>query len=576
MKMSGSKILYAAAVLLVAACSGKENLPDSRTLLTVEATLSGRVQTKATAKAFESGDKLLVYLRHWDGTTYVDVDKSPMLVEFTVDAEGKLMPKEPLYWDDFSDSSNPGTDLRTAGHGLQSYYGYCYNGGEPYDPLSAGNGSLKWLVGDQTTAEAVKKADLLWSPTQEAVTYQRTGDHGLITVPFTHAMSQVTVNLSLGEGFEGVANPLENTILTLHEMRTESTFNAPQGTCVSSQEKSVRMYGNGNTFVAIVAPGTPLTVGEKLLDITDVDGNNYTLHITDAMLDDKHWDAAEMASGVNYQLDITLSKTAIAVQASLQDWVNVDASGTGEIQFPDDVVDLTVTAGTFENGTSFDLYRYETTPGEKSATVTYDGSKWVSDPVLYWPNQSTNYYFRAVMDGTEDTLWATTPAHNGFARGEAIAPRTGNVPLAFEHIKSKISITLETVSGDAAVDLDDATIAISNLSTEGELAIGDGSITPGAVVENAIPAVTAIADRIVIPQAIGNEAVMTITLGNGAVYRLKLNQCVDSTDTAIGTWERGKHYTYTIHVEKEMISFRALVKDWVVTTGSGNANLEWD
>ena len=69
---------------------------------------------------------------------------------------------------------------------------------------------------------------------------------------------------------------------------------------------------------------------------------------------------------------------------------------------------------------------------------------------------------------------------------------------------------------------------------------------------------------------------MTITLADGTTYKLPLNQCLDSTDKAITEWERGKSYTYTIHLELEEVSYRALVKDWTVVTGSGNANLEWD
>ena len=576
--MSGSKIFYAAAALLVASCAGKENLPETRTPLNVEASLSGQLQTKATDDAFESGDKLLVYLRHMADIVDVPADKAPMLVEFTVGAAGKLTPETPLYWDDFSDSSTPGTDLRTAGHGLQSYYGYCYNGGTPSVELSAANGSLKWKVGNQTTAEAVKKADLLWSRTQTAVAYSHTPAPDPITVPFTHAMSQVTVVLTLGDGFEYVQKPLKNTVLTLDNVNKECTFYAPEGTYSSFTDgTTMKMYGKDNKFVAIVCPGTPLTVGEKFLDITDVDGNNYTLHITDAMLDATHWNATQMAPGVNYVLNITLSKTAIDVQATLSDWVPVSASGIGKIEYPDDVVTLDVAAGTFAENDEFYLFYSSDDRYDNVATCTYKNGKWTVDPVIYWPDATTSYYFRAVMgSGTGDLLWATTPAHNGYEAGAAIKPRTGNVPLAFEHVKSKITVNLETTADEAAVDFTDATIAISNLSVDGTLNYGDGSITPKTAVENAIPATDAISGRIVFPQTITDSSVMTITLANGAVYKLQLNQCLDATDTAIGEWERGKHYTYTIHVEKEKISFRALVKEWVESTGSGNANLEWD
>ena len=564
--------IVAGAALLMAACSGKEKLPEEKIPLQVEASLSGQVQTKASAGDFAEGDKILVYLRHMNGTTPVTVDRAPLLAGFTMDADKKPVPDTPLYWDDFSSNREPGLDIREAGHGLEAYYAYCYNGGTPVSSLDEATGELEWKVGDQTSALAVQQTDLLWARPQHVIPVR-----GTINLPFWHAMSEVSVTLILDSSFDNVTEPLKKTVLTLNGIHTEVTFIASYAYYSSSTPKAVKMYGDGAEYVAIVAPGTPLEKGARFLDITDVDGNNYTLDITDAILEGWYKQDPDRAEpGVNYHLNITLSKAAVKVQATLADWVTVDADGTGKIHFPDDVVDLTVTAGTFENGTSFDLYRYETTPGEKSATVTYDGSKWVSDPLLYWPNQSTNYYFRAVMDGTDDTLWATTPAHNGFARGAAIAPRTGNVPLAFEHVKSQLSVELETSATASAVNLEGATIAIGNLATEGTLNVADGAVTPGALVEDAILAAAVISDKIVIPQTIGNASVMTITLADGTTYKLPLNQCLDSTDTAITEWERGKSYTYTIHLELEEVSYRALVKDWTVVTGSGNANLEWD
>jgi len=569
--MSRSKILLFASLAFVAACSGKEKLPEEKIPLQVEASLSGQVQTKASAGDFAEGDKILVYLRHMNGTTPVTVDRAPLLAGFTMDADKKPVPDTPLYWDDFSSNKEDGLDIREAGHGLEAYYAYCYNGGTPVSSLDEATGELEWKVGDQTSALAVQQTDLLWARPQHVIPVR-----GTINLPFWHAMSQISVTLTLGKGFENVTDPLKNTVLTLNDVNTEVTFTAPYFKYSSRTPKAVIMYGNGADFVAVIAPGTPLTVGEKLLDITDVDGNNYILNITQDMLND--WNKpspSDTKPGVNYHLDITLSKAAVEVQSTIFDWVSVSATGTGEIQFPNDVVDLDVAAGAFQDGDSFDLYRYEDTPGEKTSTVTYDGTRWVSDPVLYWPNATDRFFFRAVM-GTEDILWATTPAHNGFARGAAIAPRTGNVPLAFEHVKSQLSIELETSATASAVNLEGATIAISSLATEGTLNVADGAITPGALVEDAIPAATVISDKIVIPQTIGNASVMTITLADGTTYKLPLNQCLDSTDTAITEWERGKSYTYTIHLELEEVSYRALVKDWTVVTGSGNANLEWD
>ena len=632
MKMFGSRntaILLAA--LLLAGCA-REPIGPEKTPLRVKATLSdGPVVTKASANEFADGDQLLVYFRHLDGSgNNVVADHAPQLVTFTADGLGDIAPSSPLYWDDFSDSSSDGTDLRTAGHGLQAYYGYCYNGGTPSTDLVNATGVLGWTIDDQNSATAVLNSDLLWCNAQTKVSYAHTasqgGDHGDITLPFSHAMSQITVTLTADATFTTSA-PLASTAITLNAMNTVTSFTAPAGTFTSSTPDSVLMYadadyssGNIRNYTAIVAPGTKLKVDELLLGIANVDDNDYSLNVTSAMLAVDKWAEGHTVHnddgtyiytlpGYNYHLNVTVSKTAISVIATLTGWTDVTATGTGIIEYPDDVVTISVIGGTFQNNSSFKLYYSTDDSYDLNSVFTWDGSIWDNTPHIYWPNQSTDYYFRAlasfeghdntngdliasvagtsVSQGTiadhHDILWATTPAHTGnpgnqaFTEGQAISPRTGDVPLAFEHAMSKVTIQLETSADAAAVTLAGATIAISNLSVSGSIDIDDGAITPASATSAAIPATAApITDLVVIPQTIGDTSIVTITLADGTTYKLQLNLCVDSGDDAIEEWERGKSYTYTIHLEKEQITFRALVKDWEEATGSGNANLEWD
>ena len=80
----------------------------------------------------------------------------------------------------------------------------------------------------------------------------------------------------------------------------------------------------------------------------------------------------------------------------------------------------------------------------------------------------------------------------------------------------------------------------------------------------------------VIPQSIGNDAVLTVKLADGTTYSLPLNTCKDSSGNSITAWEQGRHYVYTITLTKGSISFRALVKEWVDSNGEGDAELDWD
>lgn len=672
--MKIQNILYVAAAVIVAGCSVKENpddtlQPGGKTPLVLNATLSsGSAVTKATGKDFEENDVLLAYIRHLDDSNNpVDADKAPLLVAFkkgsaAMNATGdeniqqtadltSVSPTDntaavPLYWDDFSNSANANTDLRTDGHGLQSFYGYCYNGGTPSTALTNANGTLGWtLPTSYANATAVKNADLLWSRTQPKVIYghstARNGSRAGLTIPYTHAMSEITVTLNAGEGFSG--DPLGSTVLTLNAMSTVTDLTAPTSTATAvpgdenANIKSITMfagdYSTGLTrnYTAIVGPGTKLKVGEQLLNITNVEDNDYTLNITDAMVkkdadsDDSNnlaWakdhevqtesekDYILTKPGYNYHLTVTVGKAPILVEARLTDWTSVNATGTGQITYPS--VAFTLEGNNFANEAQIYIYQLQDgensdTEGERTnerygssvTTATYNSTtnKWTNSPLIYWPNQTNRYYFRALSQNTttveqgtiaagKDVLWGITPAHgtepDAFAKGAAISPRTNEVPLAFEHALSKITVTLETVAGEVsstspAVDLAGATISLSNLSTGGTINIEDGTVTGGATVEAAISSLTSDQDYIVIPQTIEDTAKLTVTLADGTTYSLQLNTCVQTGGTTpIGTWERGKHYTYTIHLEKEQMTFRALIKDWDEVTGGGNANLEWD
>lgn len=724
-------ILYVVAALLLAGCSSEDKLTNSSTLsgegktpLRIEATLSsGSGITRAAGKDFATGDVLLAYLRHLDeSNNLVTVGRSPLLAAFkkgdvamtakttSVNQTSDLTSvnptatetEVPLYWDDFSEGGiGDAKHLRTTGHGLQSFYGYCYNGGTSHisTDLVAGAGTLGWtLPATYENAAAVTNADLLWSGTQPKVGYDhstaREGvEHGTLEIPYTHAMSQITVTLKAVDGFSGT--PLTSTVLTLNQMNTVASLTAPTGSFTSSTPTAVTMYagetsnsGLTREYTAIIAPGTVLTEGDELLVIDKVDDNKYTLTITASMLDSEtawakdHKTADPVQTGtngsgkkyvitqpgVNYHLNVTVNKTIIQTHATLADWKTVNATGTGDIVYPNDetndllVMDDSETPGqsginvvavdknkfSGSPASSFSLFQLEsnsttstasnrTNDAYSFATVSTfqdnagdDNDQWINTPAIYWPNQSTNYYFRAlakfnsatnevnsissvgtyntdkgtaVSQGTigdgHDILWGTTAKHKGtkdpenptiYDRGQAIPPRTGDVPIAFEHAMSMITFDLETAAGEVsantpAVNLSGATIAIKYIYTGGTINIENGNIDPsGDRAADAIGATSSLSKYIVVPQDIADAAKVIITLADGTTYSLQLNLCKDDNgtpenpndDTAISTWARGKHYTYTIHLEKEQITFRALVKDWDTVTGSGKANLEWD
>ncbi len=727
------KVLYILSIAALTACddsvvsespflNGVEKTPiETSALLDVSSVKS----TRAANKEFTNGDKLLAYLRHvtWDGVsggrTVVNVQNTPSLITFTkgsaecVNYSGAditpigtgtalglsstntkqtsdLTASPKLYWDDFSRASIgsevEGTfDIRTSGHYLQSYYGYCFNGGEGENneqgntikgnittALDQSTGELGWTVPyDQTTQTTLTGCDLLWSAEQKPIKYahgtQNNGAaHGTLVLPYTHAMSMVTVDVIAKDGFS--AGALNNTWVELQGMNKTATFTAPTLTIAGAgqgtdQPGLVKMLketpitdeqGHPKcTFQALVVPQTALSIGAVILKIYDADGNNYDLKITSSIL--SSWNSgladSKMKSGYNYHLTVTINKVGMDVQSTLSDWKTVNAEGEGDIQFPEDdvteiytttdgegnptgsKVDFSTTEGKqlakFNTNSSFSLYKKGTSESDAYAyatTSTYTqgtGSTkyWKNDPEIYWPNDHDKFYFRAlavynapesngsynitaytptdsyaVNQGT-DYVWATTPAHKvkktdgsadaTYAKGAAITPRTGDVPLAFEHVMSKITVKLATSTAADAVELSGALLSISKLVDSGTISIEDGTITGGSIADTPISEFcpfgqmsegkTVLENFTMIPQQITDDAIMTIRLQDGTTYKLKLNTCVqDGTTTHITQWLRGIHYTYTITLTKEAISFRVMIKDWDEKTGSGNANLDWD
>lgn len=606
-------IILVLSGMLMAGCAHdiEDVMQQERLPLILEPSLSGaRVVTKAVGNEFEATDELLCYVRH------VDNDGGNVQARMVTLKNG--VPTEPLYWDDFSNSAAAAADLRTTGHGLHTFYGYCYNGGTPSTALVEATGVLGWTTpADQSGDGVLKAADLLWSATQAKVTYSHARDaHGTLVIPFTHAMSKFTIVLVADEGFE--AGDLDATTVTLSGMNLSGTFTAATSGVTASGTTTVKMYAGEpsvtaqslpcRAYEAVSVPKVALASGNLLATVQDVDGNDYSILVTDDIL--TGWaagiDNGLSMSGVNYKLTVTLNKQTVSVVATLADWTDVSAAGTGKISFTADVKSIDKNNDTaIKSGDSFSLWmsKDNTAFGTAVTTSAFDGSSFVNTPVIYWPNGSDSFYFRALAqktgskaldavtstDVTQDTdlLWATTSAHKGteadgqtvhdYAEGAAINPRTGSVPLAFRHVMSAVSVTLKTSTDASAVDLTGAKVTLTNLYTAGMVDIATGAVTAGgSKAEKAVDESIAFDNLIMVPQVIDNSSRLIITLADGTTYSLQLNECTDGLDSPVAEWESGNRYTYTVSLRKEEVRLRALVQDWTAKSGSGNATLEWD
>ena len=609
----------------LAACSSDEApqlLPTEKEPLIVTASVDGSLPTattRASGNSFAAGDVIVAYLQHVDGSNGVvtgfsksfkfnPTQNSDATWNYKLTTpDGADVP----YWDDFSNAAN---DIRTGGHGVRSYYAYCMNGGTATVDESAG--TLTWTVlQDQSVDDNLQKSDLLWSGTQGKVTYQHAKESRKgLQLPFTHAMSKVTIVVTANEGFE--AGNLKNTQVILKGMNTSATVNLPVKQlsnqansyditmcCTTSEVDALQ-----RSYEAIIVPGTEFTSGNTLAVISDADGNNYNISVTAAMLENGAWGAQYdndgAKSGVNYKLEVTINKQKIEAVASLADWTDVESTGAkGEIQFTSDITTSegtnTVTAG------SFDLYWGTAVASLSQSTGwSYSDGKWTNATPIYWANGTEAYYFRAlakfetnteikaasmsspytVNQGGEDILWATTPAHTwgstSVAEGKPVHPRTGAVPLSFRHALSKVTVKLLTSSdANEQVVLTNATVTISPIATTGTLKLENGTIElPTGEVNGQLSSTVNDEKSITsltIPQKIGDNVKLQVKLSDNTTYSLQLNTCKNTSSEPIIAWAQGTHYTYEVTLNKEKISFVAYVKDWEPETGTGDATLDW-
>lgn len=660
--MNYKKIYIYGAMLagILTSCTDKVDMPvefldgHSKTPIAIQTNLSAAPVTRAFDKTFESGDKLFAYIEAgkpnaggvfeyegqfmWKGnfilSRNITTDTAEGVGKITSTTEDSdLSPT--LFWDDLSSTEY---DLRKDGRGIRLKYGYCYNGGasnasDNTSDDAIANGTLTWTVKTDQSASggsAMKQSDLLYAKTQNMITYGHAPEsRGTLTLPYTHAMSKITINVTTGEGYSADNANFSSSVLTLKNMQVKANVDAPAATVTAVSTDGTSDITTFNktktnttaTYQAIVGP-TYLTAGNILAAITNIDGNDYNIPLTSGILsawssDEKMEISEEVIQngtaqvkpftratidggkgyttkpGIHYILDVTVSKQAIIIRATITDWENVKAEGKAAINFTGDVTEKGTIADELK-AKGFDVYKSSTNDAfsTKSTTVKNVSDVWTYDPVIYWAGQSDASYFRAISpagnststlaQGT-DLMWGTSGAEgkSGTAEESKITPRTGDVPLNFDHLMSKLCINLETTTDAAAVNLTGAKIQITNLATVGTFNIVDGSVSAGSTIETMLSNKPSGFTEYVVPQSIGDEARLIITLADGTTYSLQLNQCVDTNSTEepktpVKAWTSGKFYTYTIHLEKEKITFRALVKDWENATGQGSATLEWD
>ena len=638
--------LAMAASLFLTACSKDDTVrtlsgDGQKTPIMFSASLStGNVATRAYNDNFEANDKLVIGLRN-SNAALTGFNSASLFAQtsFTVGANANsttssLSPT--VYWDDFSSSDYDLKEGNADGNKLQALYGVCLNGGTA---TVAAEGTLAWSTQTDQAVSGTKTSDLLLAPTQTGVAYSRSGN--TITVPFSHAMSKITINLIANDGYNNGA--LANTKIALENMivscDVDAKIKAPLSNLgLANQTVTMSPVADIGTkerqYSAVVVPGKTIQESsDAFAKITDADGNSYVILLTKAILttavDNKSTWAANLdnwnetagtgtlKAGVNYILNVILNKQKISVSASIADWNSAAANAYGEIKFTADGTNQGSTTGTsFKK--SFAVYYNTNTQGTagnyvKGSTYTWDtaNSKYTTAVPMYWESDLDNRFFRAAIyasanettasdavvatgavtgisavkgEDSKDLLWGTSGAL-------MYKPTIADVKMTFTHALTKITVKLNTTSGADAVDLTkvqsvtvqgtkssggimnlhDGAISLAEGTSASDLSLSVSDETPTATSNNR-------AAYLVIPQSIPSDAKIVVTMTDGSTYSANLenmhkNGGINQT-TAV--WEATHAYIYTLTLKKSAVSFTATLIDWVVTSGSGSANMDWD
>lgn len=508
-------------------------------------------------KLLDTGIKLRLQVSGtWKGHSPSDIQKvttASIGADVSVNTHKNVTftPSEQLYWDDYgtADPNNmhtskggnvsDGTDGRSKG---LTIYGAAFNDPTTEAPtITTWNGEQSVSVDADQTGGWTKKDFIISNNVCETGadgTYKFDERASGKLLEFRHVMSQVTVNLTAGDGFDGGKFVNEPTVI-LHGFPTSGNVIVTTGavsdagtvTDVTTYRDTPKSWTSTGSVkrTAIVFPTRDIssigTGADDYIAKITADGNIY--YVTKDNLLTAMGSETVMKSGMNYILNVTVNKTKIEVTATVVDWY--DAAEANELP----IIDFSQCYG--HEGTNFakgfDLYRSTSKTGSYLGTgdhsvVSYTDSKYTQDPQLYWPNHNTHYFFRGIwpivgsVDASSNPVGPTSGqvkensivvSNSAYATGKypselmigmprkddgspdehckgshdvdgICATDGGNVEnkglirMNFQYAMSQVIVKLETSTGDAAVTFDANTkVEILNIYNDGEIKLSDGS-----------------------------------------------------------------------------------------------------
>lgn len=420
---------------------------------------------------------------------------------------------------------------------------------------------------------------------------------------------------------------------------TNGTVNIASAKATSDGTKAAVVAGTtsttDNTYTvikqAIVYPGTPFSEG-AVIAVVQADGNVYYVKADQIRAAMKANDASTnytTKAGYNYIINVTVTKTGILTTATVTAWNEVNA----EEAFPKINVIAPVgnQGGSIPSDFNGKFGFWLSTDIDKeyvcgaTPTINSDGSMdWTGTNLLYWPDHNTHYHFRGIYpkdtqvtkenDGKQfvkvvngaysantspSNLLIGMPEFDGEAlcgnqesghtqvdmRTGGICAREANINLNFRYMMSQVEVNLTSNSTDASskVVLDNATVELVNVGTEGNILLSNRSAEITSEGTFILPHTSGYNYHgVIIPQTLidnaatdKNKVKFKITLYTDAtkttktdvyyadVAPIKVKEKNSSADAAAtDAWQSGVHYVYNLNITKTQINATVSLTDW--------------
>lgn len=301
--MNKTLILISAAVVMLCGCRKQDPTPEpGPTPPPVEETkipikLSTNISTKATDSGYEDYDMVGIYtVNNVNGTAGTLANSGNHLdnVKFTLYGS-EWKPENTVYW---KDETTP-ADF------------YCYY---PYTSEINDITDLPFTVRtDQSSLENYKASELLWGKTEGAKPSKDP-----VNITTRHAMSNIIIYVSPGQGFTTESLAAEEISVTITGVKTSATINLATGeVSAAGSAENMTPYKENGYWRALIVPQD--IVGTELIKVT-VGEREYTLVQT-----------ISFKSNKQHRCTITVNRIGEGVNIGIGGWETDDTDFGGTL-----------------------------------------------------------------------------------------------------------------------------------------------------------------------------------------------------------------------------------------------------